>query len=105
LEKPKKMNYLDFYSMPSREMNGRFILTLKHNTEKIICEASWKNGLLIGVFKDYAAWGYVSYFDEDLIKELPLYKLNPITNIGYFCEQEIQEGESIVFKYDEELFD
>lgn len=97
--KYKKMSYFSFLALPQSQMTGYFSLTLNYDFSKVVTKAYWKNGAIVGGFKDYMAWDYLlSDFESSNIET---YNVNPITQVGFYSKEEALEGEFVDFYYEE----
>jgi hypothetical protein len=101
----KKMSYFGFLSLPDSQMTGHFSLTLKYDKSKIVTKAYWKDGAIVGSFKDYMAWDYLlsETYDSSNIHNFTeeIYNVNPIIQVGFYSKEEDLEGEFVDFYYEE----
>ena len=97
-ESPKKMSYFEFLALQEREQNGFFILTLGFNRSKVIIEAYWEDGIMVGAFREHQCWDYI--LDDVAPKKTPLYKYKPLNQIGFHNKEGVTEGEFIDFYYE-----
>jgi hypothetical protein len=97
-ESPKKMSYFEFLALQESEQNGFFILTLGFGRSKVIIETYCEDGIMVGTYREYQCWDYI--LDDVAPKKTPLYKYNPLNQIGFYNKEGVAEGEFIDFYYE-----
>ena len=97
-ESLKTMSYFEFLTLDDCEQNGSFILTLGFDRSKVITEGFWEDGTMAGVVRDYQCWDYI--LDDVAPRKTPLYKYNPLNQIGFYNKEGLTEGEFIDFYYE-----